>query len=748
MLTAMYSGVSGLNVHGRALSSVADNIANLNTHSYKSTRTNFGDVMVHSLTVGGSVVEQVGTGARVLNVQNMMTQGSFESTDIPTDLAVNGKGWFEVSNPNTVTEGNQGTFYTRAGQFTMDKEGYLVNPQGMRLRGYNIDANGDLEQIVEDLQILTMQTDAIPTEQVDLSINLDAEDSNEYHPSLAIDPTDKDTWNYMTTVRVYDSLGIGHDMSMLFQKLSTYGGASPSGSSSVWKASVFENQDGTMVANPTHPDNTFYTHFDTDGHMVGISTGQPGYGDMYTSTGTVTATSSAVSDRAGGTLGFSTTEGGSQAYYSSYTVSGFGTAWSSGDSITIGGTSYDQATYGTLSALVDAINSTTGTNGIYATNSGGTLGVYSASNPAAISITDATTTGLSGSGDTLTEVVSAINNGDNATGLIDISGAAVGDAITVGTTTYTQAAVYGGLGSNTFTNQAQLVAEINNDVAGLASAAGANGVFLQGPATGTTYNYSLSATGGAQVSGSAMVGGMDDNSTTMVTASAVSSGSGYALRLARNDASPDSTSTITLAANNTLGDTLSIDYDTWTQDQYAADAQSTSTVGTEGEYTLEYDFPDATADQEITFDFTPTDSSNSTQSAGASETFYLYQDGSPRGALQSLDIDQRGLITGQFSNGTLRTMGAVMLVNFANNSALEREGENLWSKTLNSGEPVHNRPGQGGLGTIESGALEQSNVDLANEFVKMINYQRAFQANSRTISTTDQMLAELINLKR
>ena len=59
-----------------------------------------------------------------------------------------------------------------------------------------------------------------------------------------------------------------------------------------------------------------------------------------------------------------------------------------------------------------------------------------------------------------------------------------------------------------------------------------------------------------------------------------------------------------------------------------------------------------------------------------------------------------------------------------------------------------NRPGQGGLGKTESGALEQSNVDLANEFVKMINYQRAFQANSKTISTTDQMLAELINLKR
>ncbi|MGD9124571.1 MAG: flagellar hook-basal body complex protein, partial [Desulfarculaceae bacterium] len=132
MLTAMFSGVSGLNSHGRSLSSVADNIANVNTHAYKSNRVNFGDVMVHSLTVGGNVVQQVGTGSRVLNVQNLMTQGSFETTDIPTDLAINGRGFFQVSNPNTQTGDSAGVFYTRAGQFLMDKEGYLVNPLGYR----------------------------------------------------------------------------------------------------------------------------------------------------------------------------------------------------------------------------------------------------------------------------------------------------------------------------------------------------------------------------------------------------------------------------------------------------------------------------------------------------------------------------------------------------------------------------------------------------------------------------------------
>ena len=114
-----------------------------------------------------------------------------------------------------------------------------------------------------------------------------------------------------------------------------------------------------------------------------------------------------------------------------------------------------------------------------------------------------------------------------------------------------------------------------------------------------------------------------------------------------------------------------------------------------------------------------------------------------------MDIDSDGLITGQFSNGTLITLGAVALSNVANPSALKREGENLWSWTRNAGDPLPpSQAGSSGLGSIESGALEQSNVDLADQFVKMINYQRAFQANTKTISTTDSMLAELINLKR
>jgi len=318
------------------------------------------------------------------------------------------------------------------------------------------------------------------------------------------------------------------------------------------------------------------------------------------------------------------------------------------------------------------------------------------------------------------------------------------------------------------------IPDVTVTLSGTTLAGDANGSLLI-TATGATVDgkagnsLTISATtedGDLRFSGSGFDGGMDGTGTGGATGSDIlanvtdNGSGGYTLQLARR-VPPSSTAYadagIQMATSNTLGDSLSLNFDTWTQDTYANNGHAATGTETNGERGITFGWESliagatdygSTEPQTITFDFTPTSTSNSTQSAGASETFYLYQDGTFRGTLQSLDIAKDGTITGQFSNGTLRTLGAVTLVNFANPSALERQGDNLWVQTLNSGEPVTNRPGQAGLGKVESGALEQSNVDLANEFVKMINYQRAFQANSKTISTTDQMLAELIQLKR
>jgi flagellar hook protein FlgE len=771
MLTSMYSGVSGLNVHGRALSSVADNVANLSTYGYKATRTNFGDIMVHSLTVGGAVVEQVGAGARVTSIQSVMSQGSFETTDIPTDLAINGKGFFVVRKPDTnagATTNTGPSYYSRAGAFSMDKQGYMVNTQGMRLQGYNVDGNDNLVQVAEDLRITTLQADAIPTSKVELSVNLNAEDTNTHGAAQAISPSDSSSYNYQTSVRTYDSLGVSHDLTLYFQRLTGVPSNVPVGTSSAWKASIFENQGGAMVPMPaTPPANTFYTCFDTDGHLTGTTDyfGLPALGDMFTSVGALNQAASAMSTRAGETLTYT---GGSapETYRSTLTLTFTGVG-SAADSIIIGNTdtiSLPAGVYATTAdtatGFADAINNDLlGNRNYYAVANGSTVTLYPTSAQAGAGLSMTTSlTYVAAQGDTLNGVVNTINNGRLATETAYFTAnPANGETIDIDGATWTARAA-GPLGANEFLIGVDTAATLANLVATLGDpTVTSNGstLILTAGIVGQGANATGRVTAGSAgiiQSDTHMNNGLDGTAVgagaTDVAASVFTNANGtVSLRLTR--ATPGSASTLAInTATNTLGASAGFTTSSWVQNQYAADAEPTPTPEAQGQHLLPFSFPGATPNQTITFDFAPSSASASTQSAGTSETFYLYQDGTTRGSLQSLDIDSTGMVTGQFTNGTMRTLGAVVLANFANPDGMKREGENLWSSTLQAGTPIVNRPGEGGLGSVESGALEQSNVDLAAEFVKMINYQRAFQANSKTISTTDQMLQELIQLKR
>jgi flagellar hook protein FlgE len=139
---------------------------------------------------------------------------------------------------------------------------------------------------------------------------------------------------------------------------------------------------------------------------------------------------------------------------------------------------------------------------------------------------------------------------------------------------------------------------------------------------------------------------------------------------------------------------------------------------------------------------------DSTQFPIASTTNFQTQDGYPPGVLQSVTVDTSGIISGHYSNGQILDLYQLTLANFNNPWGLTREGGNMYAETLNSGVALTGAPGEGGLGKINPNSLEQSNVDLATEFVKMIVAQRGFQANSRVITTTDEILQELMNLKR
>jgi flagellar hook protein FlgE len=137
-----------------------------------------------------------------------------------------------------------------------------------------------------------------------------------------------------------------------------------------------------------------------------------------------------------------------------------------------------------------------------------------------------------------------------------------------------------------------------------------------------------------------------------------------------------------------------------------------------------------------------------TQYPIASTTNFQTQDGYPPGVLQNVTVSAEGIISGHYSNGQILNLYQITLANFNNPNGLTKEGSNLYSETIESGVAYTNAPGEGGLGKISANSLEQSNVDLATEFVKMIIAQRGYQANSRVITTTDEVLQELMNIKR
>jgi len=136
-----------------------------------------------------------------------------------------------------------------------------------------------------------------------------------------------------------------------------------------------------------------------------------------------------------------------------------------------------------------------------------------------------------------------------------------------------------------------------------------------------------------------------------------------------------------------------------------------------------------------------------TQFAERSSTRIFEQDGHTMGYMENFRIDGNGIITGIFSNGTNRVLGQVAMASFPNQGGLEKSGDNNFRVTSNSGEANIGPSGVAGKGRIQAGVLEMSNVDMAEQFTDMIITQRGFQANSRTIQTSDQMLQEILNLR-
>ena len=223
------------------------------------------------------------------------------------------------------------------------------------------------------------------------------------------------------------------------------------------------------------------------------------------------------------------------------------------------------------------------------------------------------------------------------------------------------------------------------------------------------------------------------------------------------DAEATTNTLIDLGAANNTTNQFTIEFDNLGALLQATDAQGDAIDIGALQVQVAYDVVDATPDaagaitrQTINLNLGEVGSyrNSMTQFAETSSTKAYSQNGYPMGYLESYNIDQSGIITGIYSNGTKRAIGQLALASFTNPGGLEKAGESTYAETNNSGEALVGESGIAGKGKIVAGALEMSNVDLAEQFTDMIVTQRGFQANSRTIQTSDQMLQELLTLKR
>jgi len=186
MIASLYAGISGLSANATAMTVIGDNIANVNTTAFKGNRSHFANILSTSLG-GEAATAGVGRGVEFWGVNAQWTQGSIENSSSATDLAINGKGFFMVQDPSG------SNFYTRAGNFTFDKNGYLVNPDGLKLQGYAIDAGGNVGSITDIYIPGERISPPSPTTEFNFDINLNS--------GAAAGDT------YTTAQTMYDSLG-------------------------------------------------------------------------------------------------------------------------------------------------------------------------------------------------------------------------------------------------------------------------------------------------------------------------------------------------------------------------------------------------------------------------------------------------------------------------------------------------------------------------------------------------------------
>ncbi len=782
--SSLYSSISGLSTMGEAMSVLGDNVANLNTLAFKSSRSTFQDVLAQSVsTASGSA--QVGRGVTLSTVEGLFAQGSFESSTNATDMAIGGQGFFILRSPDTA----EANLYSRAGEFRFDQEGNLVNPSGYFVQGWSIDQNtGDRQGTIGDIN-LGKSTPPVETSQIDVIYNLDADKPQEENnvnlfdawdgrnaaaatPSPPIDPAN---YEYTSAIKAYDSKGASHDITIYFDTTTqenvweflvtcdpaedkrnldsrqqtiyapdlTYNYENDKGAGALLYGTIEFSTNGdikNMEAWDVPPDGEVDPALNTNRQV--LQAGDNYYSFETNFTGNVDPNDPHLGNQAI-ELNFGARFDGLQTTQKQVLVSDGGaiadpatgnyvtkeTLWDSvydnngnqiqnGDTMTFGGfnhngqrvsLTYNIDTSNKVSDLLDQLGSTFGGTATIdasghlrlADNNGGDSG---------LAITNFTTTSATGAlpfGQTIgitsskTQIISAQR------GLTTASGAPPDiTADTLWSSVYDES-------GNQIANGTQLVF----------TGTKGDGTTIDATTAGNTYTVQYTNTVQDLLDHLENLFDVDasiDQNGRLVLSDRVSDSPSYTSSLAISSITPTPAGAADIFGYGTPFQSILAD--------------STGLIGSQQGDTISASFA--------------REALSSTQYSAPSTTIFQDQDGFASGFLQSVSVDTDGIITGHYSNGQVLKQAQVSLATFNSVSGLFKEGGNIFTETSESGAPITGAPKTNGLGSIAPNSLEQSNVDLGTEFVKLITVQRGFQANSKIITTTDDMLNDLINIKR
>ena len=654
-------GLSGLRAAQMDLSVTGNNIANASTVGFKQSRAEFGDV--YSASILGTGRHSTGSGVLVERVSQQHTQGNINYTDRALDMAIEGNGYFILSNNGQVE-------YTRAGYFNLDKDGFIINNTGKRLQGYTADDQGNVQGVMGDMRLSQTNIEPKATGRLDLEFNFDSRKADNVSGLRAqFDVT-------MNGADLTQAVTVGTDpLAAAFNP--TTGVYTGPGTMDIGGVTYNVVAAGPGRITLTEPGNV----------GAGLTAAPTPLTNASLVSGSFTAAVPESAPAAGDGSGASftlqvaplqknlTVDGATFAAVFNPSTSSYSVA----NAVGIKGTNYNVETPDTANPL--------------------NLRLVAADPGPVNAVVTGSTAG---------DVAAA---GGFTQGTLDLRGFNPNDRTTYSDQNPTK--VYDSLGIEHVVSQYFIKIPAQDSSAGNAWSmiVAFDGKFVDGNGNAVEHN-------GAPLTAANfndwVTGGGDPTSLAQKTIYFNTQGSlvGY-----NNGFQP----------NNTAIATQSPTFDISIPDDYLDGAWIGPTQGSNN--TFSYNLR------------------GTTQYGAAFSAQSQSQDGYTTGRLAGLEVGADGSIFGRYTNGQNKVVGQVPIATFTNPEGLRPNGSTAWLESPDSGIPTINVAGTGITGTIAGGALEDSNVDLAEELVKMIIGQRNYQANAKTIQTQDTITQTIINLR-